>query len=310
MRIFRFIAIAIATSGSMFVSTAVAQVKSEKTVELQPAWIIELPATVHSVLIADASNATLHRFAPHGESVNWADARYMSIGQNGVRKKRAWDKKTPLGAYFVTERLDTSRMHDKYGVAAFPLDYPNSWDRYNARTGDGIWLHGVDKHHPERPPLDTDGCLALRNDELLQIADDLIPLTTPLLVTNAMKWASTGDIEATRAQFRRALDEWRDSVRNGDLMSYLSLYGDDFRYRDMNKASWSAWRMQVFEDRHLQRFDIKDLLLLEEPSEPDLYLSRFTHVLVTETGAITTTKRLYWRRTEGSRWRIVSEDSG
>jgi outer membrane lipoprotein-sorting protein len=51
-------------------------------------------------------------------------------------------------------------------------------------------------------------------------------------------------------------------------------------------------------------------MLLADPEEPNLYLSRFTQVLQTNSGPVTTTKRLYWRRQDGSRWKIVSEDSG
>jgi len=86
----------------------------------------------------------------------------MSIGENGVGKERAWDRRTPLGIYFANEQLDTSRMHDKYGPMAFPLDYPNAWDEVNARTGDGIWIHGVDRNG-EVSPLQQriDQCVAL-----------------------------------------------------------------------------------------------------------------------------------------------------
>ena len=118
--------------------------------ERLPAWLIEVPDTVTDILVADTGSATMHRFARAGGDIVEIDQRYMSIGQNGAGKERAWDRRTPLGVYFITERLDTSKMHDKYGIAAFPLDYPNAWDRYNERTGYGIWLHGVDHRNPER----------------------------------------------------------------------------------------------------------------------------------------------------------------
>ncbi len=69
------------------------------------------------------------RFGRTASGIVKIDQRYMSIGENGVGKKRAWDRKTPLGIYFITEQLDTSNLDDKYGVAAYPLDYPNAWDR-------------------------------------------------------------------------------------------------------------------------------------------------------------------------------------
>ena len=275
-----------------------------------PAYLLEMPDSVSDILIADAASATLRRFVRSGGHIVEKDQRYMSIGLNGTGKERAWDRKTPLGVYFITESLDTSRLNDKYGVAAYPLDYPNAWDRQNQRTGGGIWLHGVDRRNPDRPPLDTDGCLALPNEEISLLADVLEPLVTPVIVVREVVWATPAELENTRLEFRLVLDIWKNSLARGDLKTYLSLYSDEFRYQDMDKADWSSYRLGVFGARELKGVTIDDVMLLADPEEPNLYLSRFTQVLLTDTGAVTTTKRLYWRRQEGSRWEIVSEDSG
>lgn len=276
----------------------------------QPAWLLEIPDSVTDILIADAGSATMHRFARAGEDIVEIDQRYMSIGQNGPGKEKAWDGRTPLGIYFITESLDTSRLHDKYGVAAFPLDYPNAWDRHNSRTGYGIWLHGVDHNNPERPPLDTDGCLSLPNEEIQKLVDRLQPLVTPIVVAREMRWAMPGEVDELRLEFRLALDMWRHSLEQGDILAYLSLYADDFRYRDMDRGEWNSYRLSVFESRQLDRVELEDIMLLADPEVPDLYLSRFTQILATVDGPVTTTKRLYWRRSNGNQWKIVSEDSG
>lgn len=278
--------------------------------DLLPVYLLEVPDSVSDILIADISTATMHRFVRSDKGITLKDERYMSIGQAGAGKEKAWDRKTPLGVYFITESLDTSKLHDKYGVAAFPLDYPNAWDRFNKRTGDGIWLHGVDHNNPERPPLDTDGCLSLPNDELLRLVDGLQPLVTPVIVARQMDWASPADLDALRLEFRVALDMWRRSLEQGDLISYLSLYADDFVYRDMSKDEWSSYKLRVFEARQLEGVAIDNVMLVADPEVKDLYLSRFTQILMTDNGPVTTTKRLYWRRSGDSQWRIVSEGSG
>ncbi len=275
-----------------------------------PAYLLERPDSVTDILIANTETATMHRFVSAGGRIIEQDQRYMSIGQNGAGKQRAWDKKTPLGVYFITERLDTSKLHDKYGVAAFPLDYPNAWDRHNQRTGDGIWLHGVDHRNPKRPPLDTDGCLALPNEEILRLADNLEPLVTPIIVAREMTWATANELESMRLEFRLALDTWRKSLAEGDLLTYLSLYADEFRYRKMDRDEWSSFRLSVFEARQLQDVALNDVMLLADPETADLFLSRFTQVLMTESGPVTTTKRLYWRRSAVNTWKIVAEDAG
>jgi murein L,D-transpeptidase YafK len=277
--------------------------------ERLPSYFLEVPASVPDILIAETESATMIRYSQTGNGLKEKDRRYMSVGRKGVGKQRAWDRKTPLGVYFITEELDTSKLAAKYGIAAFPLDYPNAWDRYNDRTGSGIWLQGVDASDPNRPPLDTDGCLSLPNEELALIADELVPHVTPIIVVREMRWSTPSDLEAMRIEFRIALEQWRSSQEEGDLFAYLTLYDDTFQSLGMDKEEWSAYRLGVFEARALNALNLDDVMLLADPEEQELYVSRFQQTLVTEYGPVTTRKRLYWKRT-GEAWRIVAEDAG
>ena len=115
-----------------------------------PAYLIRLPESVSVVFVAETSTAQFHRFASVAGNIEYRGNRYMSIGQHGAGKERSGDGRTPLGVYFVTERIDTTRLHEKYGLTALPLDYPNAWDLRRGRTGDGIWVHGVDPRAGKR----------------------------------------------------------------------------------------------------------------------------------------------------------------
>ncbi len=275
-----------------------------------PAWLIDVPETVTDILIAETDAARMHRFIRTRDGIVGVDERYMSIGTNGAGKKRAWDRRTPLGVYFIADELDTSRLHEKYGVAAFPLDYPNAWDRLQGRTGYGIWLHGVDEDDPERPPLDTDGCLALPNEDLLELAVRLETWVTPVIVAREMRWALPGEIAKLRRGLHAALETWRASLAGDDILTYLSMYADEFRYRDMDRDDWVSYRLNVFESRALEDVELRDVFLVADPEVPGLYLSRFTQVLHADNGPVTTTRRLYWRQSQDRGWQIVTEDSG
>ena len=283
---------------------------STSNADAVPAFVLEIPESVSDVLIADAQSATLHRFGRTASGIVNVEQRYMSIGQNGVGKKRAWDRKTPLGVYFITEQLDTSNLNAKYGVAAYPLDYPNAWDKHMQRTGDGIWLHGVDKNGSKRPPRDTDGCLALPNDELLSLADTLEPLVTPVIVARELVWTAPDELENMRIELRIVLELWRQSLEEGDLPTYLSLYSDDFRHRGMDKDTWASYRLATFDARDLESVKLDNVLLIADPEEPGLYLSRFTQEFVTHGSTVKSTKRLYWLRREDKFWQIVAEGAG
>jgi len=275
-----------------------------------PASLIEVPASIEAILIADTESATLRRFENNGHGIVQVDSRYMSIGRNGVGKQRAWDRKTPLGIYFITEELDTRRLHDKYGDKAFVLDYPNAWDRYLKRTGDGIWLHGVDRRDPDRPPRDTDGCLSLPNEDIVTLAASLEALVTPVVVTRNLQWSTADEVEAQRRALRSALARWQRSLADNNLQDYEALYADNFRARGLSRDDWLAWRSKVFAARKPMTVQLEDVLLLADPEEPGLYLSRFTQVLAGGDGRVVTQKRLYWRSNDDGELRIVTEDNG
>jgi len=274
------------------------------------ASVLRLPPGIPDVIVADTSSATLHLFSNVGGELRWRKAYYMSIGQNGVRKERTWDKKTPLGIYFISEEIDTGPLHEKYGVAAYALDYPNGWDRLARRSGYGIWLHGVDRRSPQRPPLDTDGCLAVPNAAILELADELKAPGIPVVVTDTLRWMEGPELDAVAASLADAVEQWRRSIVEGDLAGYLALYGDEFRHHGLEKGDWAVYRMQVFDNRQVDALDVDRLVLLSDPVESDLYLARFTQ---TQTGGeqkVTITKRLYWRRLPNNRWKIVAEETG
>jgi murein L,D-transpeptidase YafK len=278
-----------------------------------PAYILRLPPSIGAVFVADTSASAFHRFRnDRGELVH-VDEHYMSIGQNGTGKQRAWDRRTPLGIYFISDELDTAKLHTKYGDLAFPLDYPSPLDRLNERSGDGIWLHGVDDRDGKRPPRDTDGCLALPNENLAAISGDLMPLTTPVIITSEMRWA-TGDevaeLDSVGDKVVALLDAWAQSYRSGDLHRYFGLYAEDFSYRGMDYAQWLAYRTQTIGSRTLDEIAIEELIVLADPEDENLILSRFRQTIVRGEQRVTTMKRLYWRRDADGRFRIVAEDNG
>jgi murein L,D-transpeptidase YafK len=276
-----------------------------------PAWLIRLPETTPTVYVAETSTSTLYRFDRDGDAVRLDGQDYMSIGKGGDAKERAGDQRTPLGIYFVTDELDTTRLHEKYGPLAFPLDYPNAWDRRQGRTGDGIWVHGVDRNGGKRPPLDTDGCIALPNDRLLALADSFEPNVTPVLIGRQVRFASASLVEEVRAELEAAVDRWAGALERGDMFAYLDAYDESFEHWGMNRDEWIAFSLQTAGQRTLSSVAVSELLLLGDPVEDGLYLGRFRLALVEEGGhTLAYTHRLYWRRSESGALKIVAEDSG
>ena len=235
----------------------------------------------------------------------------MSIGEWGPGKTHSGDRRTPLGVYFVTEQLDTSKLHEKYGVTAFPLDYPNVWDQRAERDGDGIWVHGVQPNGGQRPKRDTDGCIALANKDLGMLAAVFEDNVTPVLVTRKVTWDETSGNDALRTELENHVADWAASKAEGDLYSFLSLYDDGFERWGMDKTEWSSLILQSANSQHIVReVNLSDLLLLAYPDEDGLYLSRFRQTVKGAEREIVSTTRLYWRRNASGFLKIIAEDEG
>ena len=276
-----------------------------------PAWVIRLPDTTPTVFIAETSSSAYHRFDRDGDSVTHVGREYLSIGLGGAGKQRAGDQRTPLGIYFVTEQLDTERLHEKYGVTAFPLDYPNAWDRRLGRTGDGIWVHGVDPAGGQRPPLDTDGCLALPNERLLELSDLFLPNVTPVLIGKEIAWTDAATIATTRESLEKAVRLWARALEQGDMVTWLDLYDSTFEHLGLDKAEWTTFSLQAYGQRLIRSVEVDDLLLLGDPVEDGLVLSRFRFEVVEQDGrTVVSVRRLYWRRGADGTFRIVAQDAG
>jgi len=275
-----------------------------------PAMLIRIPASIDTLFIAETSTSAFYRFERVADEVVSSGSYSMSIGQKGAGKERSGDKRTPLGAYFVTEQLDTSKLHEKYGVTAFPLDYPNEWDRRAARDGDGIWVHGVLAGGEPRPPLDTDGCIALSNETLLMLAPSFVDNVTPVLVTRKVDWIKPADTAALRAELEASIAAWASSQTEGDLYSYLSLYDENFSRWGMDKAEWSSLALEALRRRAEHTVSVSDLLLVAYPEEDRVFLSRFRVTVVERETETVTSGRLYWRRNDGGALKIIAEDQG
>ena len=88
------------------------------------------------------------------------------------------------------------------------------------------------------------------------------------------------------------------------------MYADDFNYRGLNRNEWSTYRIQTVATRSIQDFMLDEILLLADPEDADLFLSRFRQTIVVDAQNIVTTKRLYWRRSASGDLQIIAEDNG
>ncbi len=274
---------------------------------LLPPYVLQWPVSSSDLLVAETDAATLHHYRRDADGEVRHERIYLSVGLNGVGKQREWDQRTPLGVYVVTSELDTSKLHEKYGVNAFPLDYPNARDRQLGRTGSGIWLHGVLPGGERRPERDTDGCLAIPNEDLLLLSPRVTPGDTTVIIARELPAADASGQEATRNALLESLQRWQAALQQGDLHSLRALYREDFAYEGLDRDTWlsTAYGSAASDATSVE---LSEVLLAADPEEPGLYVSRFE--LTTKKGPHSRAliKRLYWQRDDDG-YRVIAEDS-
>ena len=161
----------------------------------------------------------------------------ISIGKSGFGKRVEGDKKTPVGVYQLTSFLTDEQLSDFYGFGAYPLNYPNIWDRLSKRTGHGIWMHGLPKGTLDRPMLDSDGCLIVDNETLEQFTSNITTGESLLVLSEKLDWVAPDSVQPS-ADVLDAIDEWRGDWVDNDTPAYLTHYHKEFTDTRRNLEQW------------------------------------------------------------------------
>ena len=180
-----------------------------------------------------------------------------STGENTGDKEVEGDKKTPEGFYIFNKKSVESELAPIYGILAYPMDYPNFWDRHIGKQGSGIWLHGTNK---KLKPLDSNGCVELKNIDILHLEDLVNLYDTPIVVYDHIKYKSIDEINAEAARIKAFVESWRTSWEKKDIRLYKSLYSPEFVSDD--GKSYQAWldhKEQLAEKYHRIKVDLSNL---------------------------------------------------
>jgi murein L,D-transpeptidase YafK len=191
-----------------------------------PDEFVSLPATTRYAIAVDTSRARLYLFENSTQGLHLVEDFYVSVGKQGVDKLVEGDQRTPLGVYFITDHLSPRLLQRRFGAGALPLNYPNAYDKLKGRTGSGILLHGVPLTTYSRPPLDSDGCVAMANEDLQRLAARLPQRDTPVVITRQIKWVqAVAEAKHTETDtFMRSVQAWQRARLAANAQALQSLY--------------------------------------------------------------------------------------
>lgn len=234
----------------------------------------------------------------------------VSIGKQGIGKLKEGDQKTPIGNYYITSHLADASIDDFYGSGAYPLNYPNALDRRLARTGHGIWLHGLPKDVAERPFLDSDGCVVIDNTNLEELASIIASgITQVVMSQRAIQWVSVATQQRKRAELESAIQAWQGAWEARDNDTYLAFYAGDFSDLSRDKAAWSDYKRRVNASKRYIDVELADMSMLVDPVEQELVTVRFRQTYTSDNHTWKGWKEQIWRHS-GERWEIIYEGNG
>jgi murein L,D-transpeptidase YafK len=222
-----------------------------------------------------------------------------STGENEGPKLRENDRKTPEGVYFFIRAFEKKELLPIYGSRAFALDYPNLIDRREGKNGHGIWFHGLNK---PLKPRDTNGCVALENPDIDDLANFIRLEDTPVIVSEKIEMVEFSEMEKERDEVLRFIETWRTSWERKEVDKYMSLYSPDFNASGKNWQQWKEHKARLAKQYNRIKVDVHNLRILQNDG---LVLASFIQKYGNEYFNSAGRKTLYLKH--GSRWRIIGE---
>ncbi|MYM94313.1 L,D-transpeptidase family protein [Rugamonas sp. FT81W] len=273
---------------------------------LLPRALLQMRKDQRHALIVDAKHSRLYLYENRNDQIRLLSDFYVSQGKLGINKLKEGDMRTPVGVYYIIGRLPGIKLPDMYGKGALPLDYPNDWDKAQGRSGSGIWVHGTPPETFSRPPLSTDGCVVVSNDDLNTLTRTVEIGKTPILIGDQVEFVSKEQMERDLRVASSLVESWRRDVENRDDAGLRALYSPRFKsaadedvntWLDKNRFLPGAKKISV---------TVTEPSYFRQPSQEEVIVSNFTQQIVVGKFRHAVRKKQYWAK-EGKSWKIVAE---
>ncbi|MBP6108618.1 MAG: L,D-transpeptidase family protein [Rhodocyclaceae bacterium] len=282
--------------------------RAKPPVDYVPRYLMQMHAEQRYAMVVDTQKSRLYLYQNDNGTPKFVADYYISQGKLGADKVREGDRKTPIGVYHVTSSLPRSGLADLYGSGAYPLNYPNAWDKQHGRDGHGIWLHGTPSDTYSRPPKASDGCVVLANQDLDALAKTLQVGLTPVIISNNIEWLSHDDWQQERDSLLAVIDAWRMSWENRDDAHYAENYATDFLSDGQSRAAWLARKQTVNAGKTWIKVGVNNISMFRNPGAEDYVVVTFDQNYRSSNLSGSMKKRQYWIK-ESGRWKIVKEDA-
>ncbi len=271
-----------------------------------PRYLLQMEADQKYAIVVDTQKARLYLYQNENGTPRFVADYYISHGKLGTDKSREGDKKTPIGVYHVTGSLSRAKLGDFYGPGAFPISYPNEWDKRNGRNGHGIWLHGTPSDTFSRPPKASDGCVVLANQDFDAISKNLQIGLTPVIISNSIEWLSLDDWQAERSALKKEIEQWRLDWESRDVDRYLKHYSKRFNADGEDINEWGEHKRRVNTGKSWIKVATNNLSMFRNPGKEEMVVITFDQDYRSSNLSNVMKKRQYWIK-EDNQWKIIYE---
>ncbi len=281
--------------------------QQQKPLSMTPKYLWQLDAQQRYAIVVDTSKSTLYLYENVDGEPRYVADYYISVGKKGTDKVSEGDQRTPLGVYFINAKLNKEQLTDFYGPGAFPLSYPNEWDKRQGRDGYGIWLHGTPSDTYSRPPRASNGCVVLNNNDLLQIGKHITVGHTPVIITSKMDWSDDDD-RNERTELMNTIEKWRKDWTSLNTDAYLSHYAADFATSDTKRPAFAQQKRLVNSGKSWVKVELSNVSIFTYPNQQNLVVVNFEQKYSSNNLSNEMNKRQYWMK-RNNKWQIVYEGS-
>lgn len=275
---------------------------------LYPRAFTQLRESHQYAVLVDTAQSRLFIYKNKGGKLALLNHYYISQGKLGVNKTREGDQKTPIGMYRITSRISGKKLPDFYGTGALPLNYPNDWERVHARGGSGIWLHGMPSESFSRPPLASDGCVALTNPDMSELAATLDIYKTLVIISDQTEMVNETVLNKDRKIANTLLEKWERDMGYGNRTYLMKHYSSQFR--SSTNEDLKTWfdKQHPANAKNKTAYKVRNLSLVRYPGYDNMIAAAFN--LDIRHGNVTSQTRRFqlWAK-EGSQWKIVFENT-
>ena len=278
-----------------------------KNKDLLPESIIQLADNIPYAFLIELSKSRLYLVKNNNSVPEIIADFYVSIGKAGFNKKASGDNKTPIGVYKITSHLIDEDLPELYGDGAYPINYPNIWDKRSKKTGYGIWIHGVPRDVYSRPPLTSEGCIVTSNHTLRKLKPYTVIGKTPVVLVENIKWIKRNTWHQNKNSANKILEDWKETWESLDPHDFISQHSINFRSKKHDFEERVAHILRIIKNKTYIKVKIENLNLFYYPQNKNLIFSDFRQHYESNNYKTSSNKKLFWKKEKDGKWRILHE---